>query len=262
MKERRKKKDDDHIDETWLLPYSDLLTLLVALFIVLFAMSSVDNDKFQSLSHAFNEELNGGTGLFEYPSPLPEGSLESSDNKDEKRPEQTSEQYEEQQKLGEIQNRVNAYIEENGLQSSLGTSLTNEGLSVTIRDNILFDSGSAEIREENLTIAKEISNLLVMDVPRNIIVSGHTDNVPIKNADYSSNWELSVMRAINFMRILLENEKLNPELFSANGHGEFAPIASNDTAEGRAQNRRVEILIQPIAIGSDTTDNKQTEKKN
>ncbi|MBB6447348.1 flagellar motor protein MotB [Bacillus benzoevorans] len=262
MRERRKKKADDHIDETWLLPYSDLLTLLVALFIVLFAMSSVDNDKFQSLSHAFNEELKGGTGLLEYPSPLPEGSLESSDKNSEKRPEQTSGQYEEQQKLGVIQNRVNAYIAENGLQNSLETSLTNEGLSVTIRDNILFDSGSADIRQENLTTAKEISNLLVMDVPRNIIVSGHTDNVPIKNAHYRSNWELSVMRAINFMRLLLENERLNPELFSANGHGEFDPIASNDTAAGRAQNRRVEILIQPITTDSNNTENNQTEVRN
>lgn len=261
MKERRRKKEDEHIDESWLLPYSDLLTLLVALFIVLFAMSTVDNDKFQSLSHAFNKEMKGGTGFFDYPSPMPEGSMESSDvSKDgNKRPEQSNEQYEEQQKLSQIQERVNAYVEENGLQNSLATSLTNEGLSVTIRDNILFDSGSADIRQENLNIAKEISNLLVMDVPRNIIVSGHTDNVPIKNAAYRSNWELSVMRAINFMRLLLENEQLNPELFSANGHGEFEPIATNDTAEGRAQNRRVEILIQPITTGS---DNNGTEAVN
>lgn len=253
---RKKKKEEDHIDDSWLLPYSDLLTLLVAMFIVLFAMSSVDSDKFQSLSQAFNEELNGGTGLFEYPSPLPEGSKESTNDGDHKRPGQTDEQLEEQQKLGIIQDRVNAYIEENGLQNSLETSLTSEGLSVTILDNVLFNSGRAEVREENLSIAKEISNLLVMDVPRNIIVSGHTDNVPIQNSNFRSNWELSVMRAINFMRILLENDQLNPELFSANGHGEFAPITSNDTEEGRAKNRRVEILIQPITSGMKNTDEK------
>ncbi len=262
MRKRRKKKEDEHIDESWLLPYSDLLTLLVALFIVLFAMSAVDNNKFQSLSHAFNQEFKGGTGFFEYPSPMPEGSLESSDKNEKERPEQTVQQYEEQQKLGVIQERVNHYIEENGLQNSLETSLTNEGLSVTIRDNILFDSGSADIRQENLTTAKEISNLLVMDVPRSIIVSGHTDNVPIKNANYRSNWELSVMRAVNFMRILLENDQLNPELFSANGHGEFDPIASNETAEGRAQNRRVEILIQPTTSDSTYIENNPAENKN
>ena len=131
------------------------------------------------------------------------------------------------------------------LETQLATSLTIEGLSLTIRDNVLFNSGSADVRPEDLNIAKEISRLLEMDVPRSIIISGHTDNVPIKNANFESNWELSVMRAINFMKILLENPQLNPELFSAKGHGEFQPIASNDTEEGRAQNRRVEILILP-----------------
>lgn len=256
MTRRRRKQEDEHIDESWLLPYSDLLTLLVALFIVLFAMSSIDAGKFHSLSHAFNEQFKGGTGHFQFPSPIPDGSHEMKG--DDKRPEQTPEQFEEQQKLAEIQERVNAYIEENQLHQSLETSLTNEGLLVMIRDNILFDSGSAEIRAENLQTAREISNLLVMDVPRSIIVSGHTDNVPIRNSQFRSNWELSVMRAINFMMILQENEKLNPELFSANGHGEFSPIASNDTAEGRAKNRRVEILIQPLTGTSSAQE--QTEE--
>ena len=105
----------------------------------------------------------------------------------------------------------------------------------------MFNSGSADVRPEDLNIAKEISRLLEMDVPRSIIISGHTDNVPIKNANFESNWELSVMRAINFMKILLENT----QLFSAKGHGEFQSIASNATEAGRAQNRRVEILILP-----------------
>ena len=84
-----------------------------------------------------------------------------------------------------------------------------------------------------------------MDVPRSIVVTGHTDNVPIHNAEYASNWELSVMRAINFMKVLLANQNLQPELFTAKGYGEFQPIATNETTEGRAKNRRVEVLIQP-----------------
>jgi chemotaxis protein MotB len=252
MSKRRKKKHvEDHVDESWLLPYSDLLTLLVALFIVLFASSAIDSQKFQALSSAFNAELKGGTGLFEFPSPVPEGGANSPDKQDksdaeqEKVKKQISEQIAEHESLAEIQNRVNTYVQENGLGDQLATSLTVEGLFLTIRDNVLFNSGSADVRPEDLNIAKEISRLLEMDVPRSIIISGHTDNVPIKNANFESNWELSVMRAINFMKILLENPQLNPELFSAKGHGEFQPIASNDTAEGRAQNRRVEILILP-----------------
>lgn len=85
-----------------------------------------------------------------------------------------------------------------------------------------------------------------MNPPRNIIVSGHTDNVPISNADYDSNWHLSVMRAVNFMKLLLENEKLDPRAFSAKGFGEYNPVADNATEAGQQKNRRVEILILPI----------------
>jgi len=254
MSKRRKKKKrhEEHIDESWLLPYSDLLTLLVALFIVLFASSSIDMQKFQSLSNAFNAELTGGTGIFEYPSPIPEGDQGSTDEQPEEDKTQevhydnlTEEEREEQNRLAEIQHNIDAYIQENGLNNQLSTSLTVEGLSLTIRDNILFDPGSASVNPENRAVASEISKLLEMDIPRSVIVSGHTDNVPIHNAEFASNWELSVMRAVNFMKLLLENPNLQPELFTAKGYGEFQPIAKNDTKEGRAKNRRVEILILP-----------------
>ncbi|MCQ6275198.1 flagellar motor protein MotB [Bacillus sp. V3B] len=262
MSRRRKKKHhEEHIDESWLLPYSDLLTLLVALFIVLFASSAIDSQKFESLSNAFNAELNGGTGVFNFPSPIPEVDVGETDEQEEETdkqeeetedkedsesiPEYTAEQLAEFERVKEIQERINVYIEENGLGNQLETSLTFEGLSITIRDNVLFAPGSADVRQEDIIIANEISKLLEMDIPRSIIVSGHTDNVPMNNAEFGSNWELSVMRAVNFMKILLKNENLHPELFSSRGNGEFQPIASNDTAEGRSQNRRVEILILP-----------------
>ena len=133
------------------------------------------------------------------------------------------------------------------MDNKLETSLSGEGLLVTIEDNVLFESGVAEVREKDQRIAREISALLIMDPPRSIVISGHTDNIPIKNNEYDSNWDLSVMRAVNFMKVLLENDKLEPEWFSAKGYGEFKPVASNDTAEGRAKNRRVEILIMPRA---------------
>jgi chemotaxis protein MotB len=109
---------------------------------------------------------------------------------------------------------------------------------------VLFDSGIAEVRPSDRQLAKEISQLL-METPKNIIISGHTDNVPIRNSRFESNWDLSVMRAVNFMKVLLENKKLNPALFSAKGYGEYKPIASNSTESGRLKNRRVEILIVP-----------------
>ncbi|KAB2336080.1 flagellar motor protein MotB [Cytobacillus depressus] len=254
---RRKKKSHDkgHIDESWLLPYADLLTLLLALFIVLFASSSVDAQKFQALSRALNSAFSGGTGIFDFPSPMPEGQMQSTNVKgdDTKHKENTKEAIElleqaEKRELATIQQKVNSYIEMNHLTEKLKTSLTDEGLLVSIRDNVLFSPGSADVRDKDLKVAKEIGELLVMEPPRNIIISGHTDNVPIGNAPFESNWELSVMRAINFMKIVLQNEKLDPSWFSAKGFGEFQPVASNDTSEGRAKNRRVEILILPRTI--------------
>jgi chemotaxis protein MotB len=255
MSKRKKKKnhDEGHVDESWLLPYSDLLTLLLALFIVLFASSSIDAVKFQAISKAFSSALTGGTGMMEFPSPLPEGQMQADEETKDTESEDPNGlnidkkllQKVDQKELEAVQEKVNNYIEENQLSGMLQTSLTGEGLMVSIRDNVLFASGSADVRPEDLKIANEIAELLVMDPPRNIIISGHTDNVPIGNAPFDSNWELSVMRAINFMKIILKNHDLDPRMFSAKGFGEFQPVVSNDTSEGKAKNRRVEILILP-----------------
>ncbi|MGM9929035.1 MAG: flagellar motor protein MotB [Bacillus sp. (in: firmicutes)] len=241
---KRKKTADSHMDESWLIPYADILTLLLALFIVLFSMSSVDAVKFQQLSKAFNDIFTGGTGVMEHSSVNPEGRNDSESTLEENL-QQGSLGAKDYKELSELQERIDEYITQNDMEEKLDTTLTGEGLLVTIRDNVLFESGSASIRSEDLQIANEIASLFVMDPPRSIVISGHTDNVPIATFQFSSNWDLSVMRAVNFMKILLENDALNPEWFSAKGYGEFKPVASNDTAEGRAQNRRVEILIAP-----------------
>ncbi|HEY4554195.1 MAG TPA: flagellar motor protein MotB [Bacillaceae bacterium] len=255
---KRKKRTQDHIDESWLIPYADLLTLLLALFIVLFASSAVDAQKFQQLSQVFNGIFLGGTGPMEFQQPIEmddhSNDQPKSEQKDSEDPKEHPANYnggplimdyEDQKELEEIQAKVNAYIQKNDLTNKFDTALTSEGLLLTIRDNVLFQSGRAEVREADKKTARELAVLLEMEPPRNIIISGHTDNVPIKNAHFNSNWELSVMRAVNFMKILLEDEKLDPRWFSAKGFGEFQPVATNETKEGMAKNRRVEVLILP-----------------
>jgi chemotaxis protein MotB len=247
-RKKKHKHEDEHMDESWLVPYADLLTLVLALFIVLFAMSSVDAQKFQQMARAFNSTFTGGTGVLEYPSPTPNGEMEQLDVQKDQTPQEDAEEalkQIEQQKLKEIQDKINTYIKNNKLETKLKTTLTDEGLLITILNDIFFDSGKADIRNKDKQLAMEISELLVMNTPRNIIVSGHTDNIPIKNSDYDSNWHLSVMRAVNFMKILIDNENLDPKVFSAKGFGEYNPVASNDTKEGRQKNRRVEVLILP-----------------
>ncbi len=250
-KRKKKHRHEDHTDESWLIPYADLLTLLLALFVVLFAMSSVDATKFQQLSKSFNDIFTGGTGVMEFTSPT-EGDPTQGDKNEGAllgKDQGTGSLGEKDKKeLSELQDRVDQYIERNSLDEKLETQLTGEGLMVSIRDSVLFDSGSADVREANRGVADEIASLLVMDPPRSIVISGYTDNVPISTSRYASNWDLSVMRAVNFMKILLDNPKLDPEWFSAKGFGEYKPVASNSTAEGRAKNRRVEILISPRTV--------------
>ncbi len=111
---------------------------------------------------------------------------------------------------------------------------------------MLFDPGKAEIKPEHRQVAMDVSRLLEFDPPRAVTINGHTDNVPMNTAEFKSNWDLSVMRAVNFLQLVTENDKLDPHWFSARGYGEYSPIAPNDTAAGRAQNRRVEILVEPL----------------
>lgn len=243
-KRRKKKKGAHHVDESWLLPYADLLTLLFALFVVLFASSTVDETKFNQISSVFNQIFDGGQGMMENSAPttvpVPKDSIGSND-------ENTS-YLEDQKSLGEIKGSLDEYIAVNELENQFETKLTDEGLLITIRDSILFSPGKATIREEYKSIAGELTELLVFDPPRQIVIGGHTDNVPMYNSEFQSNWELSAIRAVNFLEILVGNKKIDPLLFSTKAYGENLPIESNDTAAGRDKNRRVEVLIQPLVF--------------
>lgn len=241
MLKRREKRDDD-MNETWLIPYADILTLLLALFIVLFAASEIDAKKYKQLSESFHHAFQGGSGVlqhdsatesFEHTSPIPKlGEASPSPEQDHA-------------ELERLQEDIEGYIDEKGLSAKLKTELTSQYLRLTITEDVLFQSGSADVSGEARTIALDIADLLVSDPPKEIRIEGHTDNQPIQNADFPSNWELSSSRAINFMKILLENETLDPKKFSAIGYGEYQPVSSNQTAAGRSQNRRVEVLISP-----------------
>ncbi|WP_156291255.1 flagellar motor protein MotB [Oceanobacillus salinisoli] len=250
---RKKKKKGHHVDESWLLPYSDLLTLLVALFIVLFAMSDINVQKYEELASFFRDEFaadgegileqNKGPGEVRPPSDVEEDSKE--EHEEEKEEEYVDEALLERRELESMQASINAYIAENNLEDDLGTTLTDEGLLVTILNDVFFDSGSAAVKSDGRLVAREISNFLYSDPPHQIVISGHADDVPVNNRRFASNWELSVTRAVNFMTLVLENGNLDPTLFSAKGYGEYNPIVPNTSEENRAKNRRVEVLILP-----------------
>jgi len=128
------------------------------------------------------------------------------------------------------------------------------GLVIVLSDDILFDSGKAEIKKQAFPILDKVASVIKSEVPeKNIGVGGHTDNVPITHSAWKSNWELSTARATTVLHYL-ESKGIPPKRLSATGYGEYRPIASNDTAVGRAKNRRVEIVILPEYAEEKETD--------
>lgn len=246
---KKKQRKEMHVDESWLLPYADLLTLLLALFIVLFAMSSIDAQKFKELSQVFQGEFGGGNSVLEQENiPIkPQSDAATTPEKEDKqeKEEPVTDKEKELNELDELQKKINKYIKANDLSGVLKTKLGEGGLLVTIVTDVFFDRGSAKVKQSGIKIAKEVSTFLHTEPPRNIVVSGYTDNRPIHNSEFASNWELSAMRAVHFMRLLLKNDDLDPGKFSAKGFGEHHPILPNNSEANKARNRRVEVLILP-----------------
>ena len=239
-KKKRGKKHEEEASEAWLLPYSDLMTLLLALFICLFAISQTDQTKLQQMAQAFTAAFNmGGPSFFNQAGPNASMQREIMSTEDQG----NAAYIEENRTLEQLQQQLEDYIEQNNLQEELSTQLAEEGLMIRIKERALFPSGSADLVPESQRIGPIVAGLLAA-VPERVLISGHTDTDPISTSQFPSNWELSSVRAMTFMKYLLSiNPDLNPARFSAIGYGEYRPIAPNDTAENKQQNRRVEILI-------------------
>ena len=254
-KKKRSKPHEEEAGEAWLLPYSDLMTLLLALFLCLFAMSQTDQQKMEAMAQAFTAAFNtGGPSFFDKL-----GMSASSHEPIMSSEDMGSAAYiQENQQLESVKRTLDEYIQQNNLQDELSTVLSDEGLMIRIKEHALFDSGSATPVKDFDKIGPIVAGLLA-SVPENVVISGHTDNVPISTAQFPSNWELSSSRALNIMKGLLNiNANLDPRRFSAIGYSEYRPIADNSTDEGRSSNRRVEILIsrsaQMPAEGGSTTN--------
>ncbi len=247
-------------DERWLLTYADMITLLMALFMVLFAMSSVNVSKLETLQTVLQEAFSGkvlpggesvqqsAAGESTEP-PVPEPPVPSivppvmtpRDGKEKKA--DADRRTKEQDELEALKRKIDAYARAHGLQDKIQTTIAQRGLVVRIlTDRVLFDSASAEIKPAGRPLLAEISKLIVIDALHPLVVEGHTDSQPIASELYPSNWELSGARASSVVRFLIEN-KVRPGRLEAAGYAHLRPIASNGDAAGRARNRRVEIVV-------------------
>ena len=163
-----------------------------------------------------------------------------------------------EKKLRELYNKVNkmdsiSKILENTVKNALlgfntdelSVETKNNKIYISLSDKLLFKTGSAKVEAKGKEAIKKVSEVLLKNPDIDILIEGHTDNVPIKNKNYSDNWDLSVARATTIVRILCEEYKVPPHQLTAAGRGEFFPKASNETSEGKAKNRRTEIILSP-----------------
>jgi chemotaxis protein MotB len=240
-------------EERWLLTYSDMITLLMALFMVLFSISSVNTSKYtqlqKSLQDAFSGKiLSGGKAI------MNSGSQGKSPN-DQATPaivpikpqvgqtSTSSQKAKDDREFKQIKAEIDAYARKHGLSKQLQTEIARRGLVVRLlTDQVVFDPGQAILKPAAAPVLTGVAHALNIDKTHPIMVEGHTDNVPISGSQFPSNWELSTARASVVVRFLIRTG-IDKFRLGAAGYANLYPVASNSTAIGRSKNRRVEIVL-------------------
>lgn len=144
--------------------------------------------------------------------------------------------------IDDLKSTLSAVIMQHSYENSVSLEENERGITIHIMENILFPSGKSELNVSSQLVLSQLAKILIA-LPNDIRVEGHTDNIPINSTVYASNWHLSVARALNTAYFLINEEKLNPEKVSIVGYAEYKPLADNSTLEGRTKNRRVDIVI-------------------
>ena len=256
---RRRQRPRGHTNhERWLVSYADFITLLFAFFVVLYASSQVDQRKVGKLALAIQvafQEL----GVFpasttqiplDMSEPMPFSTVQAIQNVSHNTelgriassPEDSLAAASEETDLATLQNELQQALHHEMALHEVAMHRETDGLVVSLREFGFFDSGSAAIKPESLPALNGIASILSIRTCR-LRIEGHTDNVPIHTAQMASNWELSTARATEVIRVLIIGHRFAPDRLSAAGYAEFHPVTSNLTAQGRAQNRRVDIVI-------------------
>lgn len=248
---RRRFVEDDENSDRWLLTYSDLITLLLAFFVVMYSMSRIDAKKFGKMSEHLQGAFHSGDARGQASageSDLGSGALKIGRLKTVAQNLRSS--------LGTSKDRVSmggqgvpmARADSVAAQSGfsaiepISMEINERGLVIHIVEAALFESGQATLKPEALTILDRIAKE-IMNLPNQVRVEGHTDDRPITTTRFPSNWELSSARATSVVRFLIEKHDLSPERLSALGFGEYRPLAPNISDENRAKNRRVDIVV-------------------
>lgn len=255
-KKKRGGEGEHENAERWLLTYADMITLLVAFFIMLYAMSVMNIKKFEQLASSIRGGF-GGSMMNGAPNITQGGGLDGSpaivtDSKHNDEAVPSSQNFPklgkpdgedaEKKSLDHAYDVMSTYIKKNKLSRVMNVVQTARGVVVTVMtDKMLFAKGGADLNPGELGLLDEVAKV-VNTVPNMVRVEGHTDNLAIHTVRYPSNWELSVTRATTVLRYF-ENRNVNPGRMEAAGYADQRPIVSNDNEENRARNRRVEIVL-------------------
>jgi len=210
-----------------LLTYSDLITLLLGLFIILYAISNVDLTKYKKMTVSLGEVFGSKNHITSTNNMkmIPKINAIPLVNTKE-----------------ELKNKLSNLIVSNHYDNSIKFSEDKRGLIIHILDKILYPTGGAKLNGKSLRVLNQIGNIL-KKIPNDIRVEGHTDNVPIHTKRFPSNWHLSVERALNTAYYLISKDNLPADRVTIVGYSKYKPIQSNSTVEGRRMNRRVDIVI-------------------
>lgn len=261
---KRPKKIEEPIDEGWLLPYADMLTLLLALFIVMFAMAKTDDSKLDELSNEFGiilsgKNSSGSDGIL--PGHPPKKKKQTNEEskttaekakeaqnvvKETKAKEDTakldSAKEADEERMQSVGESIKDDLTKDGHAEDIDIDLEQDGLRIAIKSGLLFSPGSAEITDDVEEIIKKIAGSL-KDLDNDLIIAGYTDNIPNNTTEYPSNWELSSARAMTVMKLLVKHHGIEENRVSVQSYGEFKPKVPNNSDENRAKNRRVEIFV-------------------
>jgi chemotaxis protein MotB len=262
---RRRKRPRTHSNhERWLVSYADFITLLFAFFVVLYASSQVDQRKVGKLALAIQVAFQE-MGVFpasttqvplDINDPMPFSTAQAIENVNRSAglgriassPEDSLAAESEETDLATLQSQLQEALHNEIALHEIALHRETDGLVVSLREFGFFASGSATIKPESRSALDRIASILAIRTC-SLRIEGHTDNVPIHTAHMASNWELSTARATELVRILIVDHRFAPDRLSAAGYAEYHPIASNLTAPGRAQNRRVDIVILGAQVG-------------
>jgi len=240
---KRRKSEEEHENlERWLLTYADLITLLLAFFVMLYVFSKQDTKKYDAMTMQLKAIFSGESGIVD------EGGRPGSQTLESLSRGLSNEEIRKQ-----LKEQIKSLAKTEGLENNISIITDERGIVIRIMDKAFYDTGKADLQERARETLDKIVPV-IKTLPNDIRIEGHTDNVPISTYEFKSNWELSVRRATEVVRYLIEKGELSPQRISAAGYAEYRPVTANDSDANRALNRRIEIIVM------NTSDDKSLTK--